>query len=124
MKKQGKNGVLFKIALVGALAASVGMASEASAASSCRGAGYLCFYDYNSAQYGNLFVNNADWRSFGWNDRADIFKNDGTTSNSCVYQHINFAGTVWFIPRNGVWYDVPDNVISSNWWTTGSIGSC
>lgn len=117
--------IVFKLALLGAIGVHLGTDSVASAASSCKGAGYLCFYDYGSAEYGNLFGDNTDWRVFSWNDRADVFKNDGRTSNSCVFEHINYGGIVWFIPRNGVWYDVPDNTISSNRWITSSnINDC
>jgi len=125
MENRNWKSVLFKLALLSSIGASVGVARTASAASSCAGAGYLCFYDYATAQYGNLFGNNVDWRAFDWNDRADVFKNDGTTSNSCVFQNINYGGTVWFIPRNGTWYDVPDNTVSSNRWITSSnINDC
>ncbi|HEX7844015.1 MAG TPA: peptidase inhibitor family I36 protein, partial [Kofleriaceae bacterium] len=110
MQNRNWKSVLFKLALVGVAAGGpVVLEHAASAAASCAGAGFLCFYDYGTGQYGNVEDNNPDWREFGWNDRADIFKNDGRFDNVCVYQDINYRTYAWFIARDSQWWDVPDN---------------
>ncbi len=123
------NKVMKTAFLVMAIAtASVGVqqAAEgtASAAPSCAGAGHVCFFDYASAQYGNFAGNNDVWAVYGWHDRADVFKNDGRTHHACVYEHEYRGGIVWWIRRDGQWWDVPDNTIDSNAWTTGDVFNC
>ena len=88
--------------------------SPASAAGSCAGAGYLCFYDYGTATYGNVSGNNGYWGNFGWNDRADWFYNQGTSCTVRVYKDINGGGGGYAITRGSTlrW----DNVVSSNYW--------
>jgi len=96
------------------MSATLAVAAPAEAASSCKGAGYLCFYDYASAQYGSVAGNNANWGAFGWNDRADWFRNDGRSCTVRVYQHINGQGAGYAIPRGSTlsW----SNIVSSNYW--------
>lgn len=119
-----------RLALAAALGLPAGMSAPApvSASSSCSGAGYLCFYDNETNNYGNVEGTNPDWRDFGWNDRADLFKNDGRTHNACVYENIEYnknPGGRWYIPRNATWYSVLANKISSNDWTMGqSVTDC
>ena len=95
----------------GAAAVTTG---PASAAASCAGAGYLCFYDYNTAQYGNVAGNNSNWGAFGWNDRADWFYNQGTSCSVRVYQHASGGGSGYSIARGNTlsWA----NIVSSNYW--------
>ena len=87
---------------------------RAFASGSCAGAGYLCFYDYGSAQYGNVSGNNSNWSTFGWNDRADWFYNQGNHCSVRVYKHSGGGGGGYSIPRGGTlkWY----NIVSSNYW--------
>jgi hypothetical protein len=94
-------------------------ATPASAAGSCAGAGWLCFYDYDTSQYGNVAGDNADWRAFGWNDRAEWFYNQGNYCNVTVYEHINRGGIGIGLDR-GYSYLVTDGsgygIVSSNYW--------
>lgn len=96
------------------LAGLFATAQPAAAAASCAGPGYLCFLDYETWQYGNVSGNNLNWTDFGWNDRADWFRNDGTQCNVRIYQHKDYAGAFRTLPRGGVdrWYDI----VSSNKW--------
>lgn len=115
--KSRLKGLVFLIGL-GALGAVVAHSRVSSASGGCRGAGYLCLYDIETSAYGNLAGSNLDWRKFHWNDRADWFKNDGRTSNVCVYQDIAYYGDAWWIPRDHQWYYLP-NIVSSNLWVSG-----
>ena len=94
--------------------AMVASAVPAHAASSCAGAGYLCFYDYGTAQYGNVSGNNGYWGNFGWNDRADWFYNQGNSCTVRVYKDLNGGGGGYAITRGSTlrW----DNIVSSNYW--------
>jgi len=117
----GIGRTLLAFALGSAVVLAVSASAKvASAAPSCSGNGFLCFFDYNTSQYGSVSGSNRDWGAFGWQDRADVIRNDGLTSNACVYQDINYRGTWWYVPRNHNWYDLPDNTISSNWWMTST----
>ena len=89
------------------MAAATGMAAlaalmvgpgSAQAAASCAGPGYLCFYDYQSQQYGNVAGSNRAWSAFGWNDRADWFYNQGTSCNVRLYRDrdYNENSLPWF----------------------------
>ena len=117
---------LFAAALGAAVVGSSTLAtSSASGAASCAGATYLCFYDFESAQYGNVSGDNNWWGAFGWNDRADAFKNDGTQMNVCLYQDINLGGWTYFVPRHAGWFYPAANAVSSNRWTdAGNAGGC
>lgn len=84
------------------------------AAASCGGAGYLCFYDNGTSQYGNVSGNNNNWGNFGWNDRADWFYNQGTSCSVRVFQHINKGGAAHRIYKG---YSLTwSNIVSSNLW--------
>jgi hypothetical protein len=89
-------------------------AAPASAAGSCNGAGWLCFYDYGSATYGNVAGDNYAWGAFGWNDRADWFYNQGNYCSVRVYRDNGGGGGGYLIPRGSTltWY----NTVSSNYW--------
>lgn len=125
MKFDSKS-VFFAAALgAGAFGLTSLSTSSASAAASCAGAGYLCFYDSQTSQYGSFAGDNNWWGTYGWNDRADWFKNDGRQMHVCVYADINRGGAAWFIPRNAQWYSGPSNAVSSNAWTSaGNVGGC
>lgn len=100
------------------------MATEhvASAAKQCNGAGWLCAYDSATGQYANFSGNNPNWYNYGWSDRADEVKNDGNTHNVCLYDwtYYDDDGDLYFLPRNGLWVNITDNWVSSNFWTTAS----
>lgn len=102
------------VSLLAATSAAVVAEGPASAAGSCNGPGWLCFYDYNTAQYGNVAGNNSNWGAFGWNDRADWFYNQGNFCQVTVYQNANYGGSSVTIPIGWTltWYDT----VSSNWW--------
>jgi hypothetical protein len=84
------------------------------AAASCGGAGYLCFYDYHTSQYGNVSGNNNNWGNFGWDERADWFYNQGVSCSVRVYQGLTKTGPVLTIARGKTlyWY----NIVRSNLW--------
>lgn len=98
-----------------ALAVQAGSAGEAHASSSCSGAGYLCFYDYATSNYGNLAGTNANWAVFGWNNRADWFYNQGNYQQVCIYAGTTYAGSSYNLWR-GETYEWA-NTVSSNRWT-------
>ena len=76
------------------------------------------FIDNSTSRCGYLFGNNTFWGDFGWNDRADLFVNDGNTHSNCLYQDIACGGQALFLPR-GYGVEWP-NIVSSNRWTTAS----
>jgi hypothetical protein len=100
-----KSKCLLRGAIIGALALSMQLVvgGSAQAASKCTGAGYLCFYDYGTSQYGNLAGNNPNWSVFGWDARADWFHNYGTKQNVCVWEKHNSKGKVYTILRGKTW---------------------
>jgi hypothetical protein len=104
------------------------IASEATAASSCNGDGWLCFYDYGTSSYGNVQYSNRYWSDFGWNNRADKFKNQGNTHDVCLYDYTNynFSGDVLLLFNNATWYYGFSNKVSSNKWirNASSVYDC
>ena len=125
MKFDSKSALFAASLGAGILGMSTLGTNAASAAAACQGAGYLCFFDAESGQYGSFAGDNDWWGNYGWNDRADYFKNDGRQMNVCVYADIRYGGGAWLIPRNATWYGGPYNVISSNKWTNATnAGGC
>lgn len=81
-------------------------------------AGSTRFWDSATNACSYVYYDNVYWGSFGWNDRADQFGNDGITSTNCLYPDYYYQGTPVTLPRGYAvtWY----NTVSSNLWTTGS----
>ncbi len=104
------------LATIVSLAALVGVTviDQGTALAACNGAGYLCFYDYGTSDWGSVDGNNNYWGTFGWNDRADYFVNYGRSCSVRVYQNINGGGAGYAIVRGGTltW----PNIVSSNYW--------
>jgi hypothetical protein len=104
-----------------ALCATVlSVSSSAFAASSCAGAGYLCFFDYETDQFGNVSGNNTSWGALpgNWDARADWFYNQGTSKNVCVFQNHGYTGSRYTILRGKTWQW--SNYGRSNLWTSAT----
>ncbi|MGL5810752.1 MAG: hypothetical protein ACRCYQ_12485 [Nocardioides sp.] len=110
---------------IGAIAAGSALATSApsEAAPRCLGAGYLCFKDFATGEYGNFRYDNDNWGRYGWNDRADWFRNDGVNCSVRIYENARpdprgrGLGAGYRIGRGEVfqsssWY----NRVSSNYW--------
>ena len=108
------------IACVAALLGiQAGTEHTASAAPSCSGAGYLCFKDYEraSSPYGSVSGSNPNWSAFGWDDKADWFRNDGLTHNACIYSGYNYS-VYWYHLSRGETQEWRNKVSSNNWTTS------
>jgi len=84
------------------------------------------FFDNETNKCGYVFGNNTDWGALpgGWNNRADSFGNDGTTSNNCLYDGFSCHGTPMLLRRGFILFWA--NTVSSNRWTTATscVTSC
>jgi hypothetical protein len=126
--------VLLATLLVGS---SIASALPATAAASCNGSGWLCFKEVDlippiSNNFGNVSGTNANWSALSspwgnWDNRADWFRNDGTTHNACVHIGYNHNTTPRALILKGVTWDEAGvngagfkNAVSSNKWTTSS----
>jgi len=116
-----KNKKLFLVAAAAALGAGVMVFAQQASASlaSCPvRSGTTRMIDDESGRCGYVADNNRDWRTFGWNDRADEFGNDGRLLANCLYRDIHCGGPFVKLPlRNVVTWR---NTVSSNFWTNGS----
>ena len=113
-----KHTINFIVCAAALLGVQAGTEKTASADTSCAGAGYLCFKDYEraSSPYGNVSGTNPDWRAFGWDNKADWFRNDGRTHNACIYSGYSYSVSWYHLSRGETqeWR----NIVSSNNWTT------
>jgi hypothetical protein len=100
------------------LAISISAVVSTSSAYAMCDAGYTCFKDWEANKWGQVKDNNRNWGSFGWNDRADRFKNNGRTHNNCLYEHAGYRGRRMLL-RRGQWATWR-NIVSSNRWTRAS----
>ncbi len=110
---------LAAVLLLGSLAPG----GRAAAAAQCRGAGYLCIYDFASGRTGNFSSYNPNWGIYGWNDRADWFRNDGRTHTACVYKYTSYRSPfITILKGDIVWpgNDFQANFGRSNNWTLGA----
>lgn len=98
-------------------AAILAPVSPASAASSCAGSGYLCFYDYQTAQYGNVAGDNKYWSKLtgNWASRADWFYNQGNSMHVCVFYGDAYTNIPMWIQRGKTASQT--NWGRSNFWT-------
>ncbi|MES9972422.1 MAG: hypothetical protein ABW092_20505 [Candidatus Thiodiazotropha sp.] len=84
--------------------------------------GATCFKDYETSRWGQVFYNNYDWGAFGWDDRADLFWNNGRTHNNCLHavsaHDPSWASGLSVLLYRGQWLTWR-NTVSSNFWTTG-----
>lgn len=104
------------VALTGMLVMNTTASADLSTCS--RRSGSMRFWDRETNACGYVSGTNANWSSFGWNDRADEFGNDGTTHSVCIYKDSSYRGGGVFLRRG---YAVTwRNIVSSNRWTTGS----
>lgn len=95
-------------------AVSGGGTEPASAAGSCAGTGWLCFYDYGTSDYGNVYNDNYYWGDFGWNDRADLFLNQNLFCPVRVYADYGGGGASYSVDIGELY--AWSNVVSSNYW--------
>lgn len=97
--------------------APVVAAPSAHAMATCANDGVLCIRDDQRPwydQWGALSGNNKRWSSFGWNDKADYFRNRGLSCSVRVYEHRDYKGAKKSILRGRTltW----KNIVSSNKW--------
>lgn len=101
------------------VAALAGTLVSSAQASDCneRHSGYLVAKDYANPNMCTIAHGNfMNWGSFGWNDRADFFRNDHSSWNVCVYQHDWMGGSfVHLSPGERLEWR---NTVTSNRWTT------
>lgn len=103
----------------GAVASIATFATPASADVSyphCPKSGYLCFVDYPHDK-GRVKDANADWRKFGWDNRADAFYNGGRSCTARVYTGYNYSGARLNMARghHRTWEGHYDAVSSNDW---------
>ena len=117
VKRTFVSALTFAAALAGTVLTQQSTASADLFTCSSR-AGFTRFWDQESNACGYVEGTNSNWGSFGWNDRADQFGNDGRSQNNCLYQHASYQGSSVHLRRG---YAVTwRNIVSSNRWTTGS----
>jgi hypothetical protein len=84
--------------------------------------GWLCFEDNNILPpypTGGVEGTNSNWGAFGWDNKADYFRNDGNTHRVCIYNGYGFEG-YWFNLAIGASVTYYDRVSSNKWTTTST----
>lgn len=85
-------------------------------------AGYTCFGDTEKGTTSGVYYDNKDWAAFGWNDRADWFRNNGRYDDICLYVNKNYSGSKFCLIRGQSFYPGKGsafrNSISSNRWVS------
>lgn len=115
MKRKIKHGII-----LGILTASAFGFSTAHACSTL--AGYTCFGVSGTNSHSGVFYTNANWNKFGWEDKANWFRNNGRYQDICLYTNRNYGGSVKCLAR-GEYFKANKGTtfyksVSSNHWVT------
>jgi hypothetical protein len=116
----GQKGARFMLGAM-VMAAGIGLSRDAAAGSDCRipGSGNLCFYDYETNNFGKVSGTNPVWANLPghWGDRADAFWNFGNHCSSRLYVDTWYRNWWAELPRGiGVDGGPGFNITNSNDW--------